>query len=145
MKRVWMVLLACLCVAKVGVLQGGEGKTLCGSIVTDAYAAEARVRSKDGEVSGAVIFTMREGEKASDLEAMMAVSSPDGGFGAVQDYALKGRFPASGEALLGNLDGSIARGEDGSLTLYVRYELPEGMRIVSLTPIGWPAEDIPLR
>lgn len=145
MKRVWIVLLVCLCVAKAGVLQAREEKMLSGSIVTDAYVAEARVRSSDGEVSGAVIFTMREGGNASGLEAVSVAFSSDGGFGAVRDYALKGRSAASGEALIKNLDGSIARGEDGSLTLYVRYELPKGMRIISLFPIGRTAEEIPLR
>lgn len=144
-KRVWIALLACLCIAKADVLRGGEGKMLSGSIATDAYVAEARLRSSGKEVSGAVIFTVIEGKNADDSMDFASAWGNDGGYDTVPDYALKGYSAASGETLIGNLDGSIARGEDGSLTLYVRYEQPEGMKIVSLSPVGWTAADIPLR
>lgn len=134
-KRMWIALLACLCIAKAGALRDDEGKTLSGMIMTDAYVAEVRLRSNDGEVSGAVIFTTRDGASTWAF---------DGGFDDVHDYMLKGRSAAHGDALLENLDGSIARGEDGSLALYVRYELPEGMKVVSLSPVDGTA-DIPLK
>ena len=147
MKRMWILLLACLCIGKAGISQSDMGKTLCGMIVTDAYVAEARLRSGDGELSGAVVFTAREGTGAREMEAIVGASASDGEWAAMADYALKGCSAMAGEALLGNLDGSIARGEDGSLTLYVRYELPEGMKAVALSPVGGMADtgDIPLR
>lgn len=145
MKRVLIALLACLCIAKVEPMRGDAPQTLFGFITTDTYVAEARIRSSGGEVSGAVIFTAREGGNAGNSKAIATACAFEGGLDAAPDYALKVCSAASGEALLQNLDGSIARGEDGTLTLYVRYELPVGMKIVSLSPVGWTAAEISLR
>lgn len=145
MKRVLIALLACLCIAKVEPMRGDAPQTLFGFITTDTYVAEARLRSSGGEISGAVIFTAREGGIARDSKVTALALMPDGSFDDAVDYALRVCSAASGEALLQNLDGSLARGEDGTLTLYVRYELPVGMKIVSLSPVAWTAAEILLR